>query len=46
MIAKDWSASELRAMVAILIEELDSREDEAPCDGTLARLVMRGGRSE
>ena len=44
MIAKDWSPSELRAMVAILIEELDAREDDQPCDGTAARRVMRGDR--
>ena len=39
MIAADWSAPELRAAIACLIEQLDARPDPEPCDGTLMRRL-------
>ncbi len=43
MIATDWSAAELRAVITCLIELLDARPDPDPCDGTLMRRLA--GRS-
>lgn len=45
MIAADWSAPELRAAIAVLIEELDARVDDVPCDGTVMRRIASGARS-
>ena len=41
MLATRWSGPELRAAIALLIEELDARAEGEPDDGVAMRRVMR-----